>query len=308
MKDAKFGRQVTTESDVSTHLATDYGFTPQISPESMNSVPMVVVKRDVPINAMVEGLVCADTSMDLYSTNEVSKGTEFKINATDMYQGLVCGDSSMEMHSDSPSTPSQPLPAEEMFAGLCCSDSSLDLHLTDGDTSVAADTQYSSKLSVTKESNMYWGLVCGETSMDMHLDHWGRAIGACAPGQTMRALPTEEMFEGLVCADTGMDLFSGDDNGNIETGSLHAAEADVYWGLVCGDSSLDVHFDKDQLLNLNHPKLPTAAMFEGLVCADTTMDLYSTPRFVRIELAAQRASTPTPTDFECPQSAQVIFA
>merc|ERR1719436_952970 len=69
---------------------------------------------------MVEGLVCADTSMDLHLTNDgagVERATEFKFDATDMFLGLLCGDSSMDLHlgkgdSLSPYTPSQGLPTE----------------------------------------------------------------------------------------------------------------------------------------------------------------------------------------------------
>jgi len=86
------------------------------------------------------------------------------------------------------------------------------------------------------------------------------------------------MFEGLVCADTSMDLHLTSDSGNIETSSPYEAKADIYWGLVCGDSSLDVHFDKEYspLPTQTKQSLPAAEMFEGLVCGESTMDLHLT--------------------------------
>merc|ERR1711862_872255 len=96
MKDAKFGRQATEGADsaASTQLATDTAFSRQASPESMNSASVTSTgQQEVSTNVMVEGLVCADTSLDLHLTGDgasVETGTEHESKAFEMYRGLVC--------------------------------------------------------------------------------------------------------------------------------------------------------------------------------------------------------------------------
>jgi len=72
-----------------------------------SSVPCT--KEEVQINVMVEGLICADTSMDVHLVGEDS----------------FC----------SPCAPSEGLPTEAMFDGLVCADTSMDLHMSGANVS-----------------------------------------------------------------------------------------------------------------------------------------------------------------------------